>query len=77
VVNQQEQVRFDRTHFSTFGDFSLDFETVYYVTSADYVVYMDVQQSVNLELVRRFEQAGIEFAFPTQTVHVTPLPGTD
>ncbi len=75
VVSEQEQVRFDRTHFSTFGDFSLDFETVYYVTSADYVVYMDGQQSVNLELVRRFEQAGIEFAFPTQTVHVTSQPG--
>ena len=48
---------------------------MYYVTSADYVVYMDGQQSVNLELVRRFEQAGIEFAFPTQTVHVTSQPG--
>ena len=71
VVNAQEQVRFDRAHFSAFGDFSLGFETVYYVTSADYGVYMDVQQSVNLELVRRFEKAGIEFAFPTQTLHVT------
>ena len=77
VVSEQEKVRFDRTHFSTFGDFSLNFETVYYVTSADYVVYMDVQQSVNLELVRRFEQSGIEFAFPTQTVHITPQPGAD
>lgn len=77
VVSEQEYVRFDRTHFSTFGDFSLNFETVYYVTSADYVLYMDVQQSVNLELVRRFEQAGIEFAFPTQTIHVTPQPRED
>ena len=76
VVSGQEQVRFDRTHFSAFGDFSLDFETVYYVTSADYIVHMDVQQSVYLELVRRFEQVGIEFAFPTQTVHVNTQPGT-
>jgi small-conductance mechanosensitive channel len=36
---------------------------------------MDVQQNVNLELVRRFERAGIEFAFPTQTVHVAPQTG--
>lgn len=70
VITAQEQVRFDRAHFSTFSDSSLDFETAYYVTSADYAVYMDVQQAVNLEIVRRFEQHGIEFAFPTHTVHL-------
>ena len=75
VISAQQQVRFDRSHFRAFGDFSLDFETVYYVTSADYGEYMDVQQNVNLELVRRFERAGIEFAFPTQTVHVAPQTG--
>ena len=75
VISAQQQVRFDRSHFRAFGDFSLDFETVYYVTSADYGEYMDVQQNVNLELVRRFERTGIEFAFPTQTVHVAPQPG--
>lgn len=71
ILESYEHVRFDRSHFKTFGDFSLDFETVYYVTTADYSIYMDVQQNVNLELLRRFEQEDIEFAFPTQTVHVT------
>ncbi|MDP7260201.1 MAG: mechanosensitive ion channel family protein, partial [Anaerolineales bacterium] len=75
VVSAQQQVRFDRSHFHSFGDFSLQFETVYYVNSADYGVYMDVQQNINLELVRRFERADIEFAFPTQTVHLAPQPG--
>jgi small-conductance mechanosensitive channel len=59
---------FDRAHFSTYGDFSLNFEVVYYVMSADYNVYMDRQQSINIELFERFELENIEFAYPTQTI---------
>jgi small-conductance mechanosensitive channel len=68
IIEAQERCRFDRSHFAAFGDFSLNFETVYYVTVPDYTVYMDVQQAINLALYRRFEQEGIEFAYPTQTL---------
>jgi small-conductance mechanosensitive channel len=57
-------------HFKEFGDSSLDFECVYYVLSADYNRYMDIQQHINLELYRRFESDGIEFAYPTRTLHI-------
>lgn len=70
VIEAQENCRFDRSHFAAFGDFSLNFETVYFVTSADYLVYMDVQQAIYLGLYRRFQEEGIEFAYPTQTVFV-------
>ena len=63
-----ERARLDRAHFKGFGDSSLDFEVVYYVASPEYNVYMDVQQEINLALVRRFEREGIEFAYPTRTV---------
>jgi small-conductance mechanosensitive channel len=74
AVGAQERARFDRSHFKAFGDFSLDFETVYYVTVPDYAAYMDVQQEVNLALVDAFSQDGIEFAFPTQTLHLVHDP---
>lgn len=70
VVESQEKTRFDRSHFASYGDFSLDFETVYYVQSADYALYMDVQQAINLALYRKFAEAGIEFAYPTQTLFI-------
>lgn len=60
------QVRFDRAHFKEFGDFALGFEVVYYMLVPDYNVFMDTQQSINLEIFRRFNQEGIEFAYPTQ-----------
>jgi small-conductance mechanosensitive channel len=36
----------------------------------DYNAYMDSQQAINFEIFRRFGEAGIEFAYPTQTVYV-------
>jgi small-conductance mechanosensitive channel len=70
VVETQEHARFDRSHFKEFGDSALMLETVYYVLLPAYQYKMDIQQSINLELKRRFEREGIEFAFPTQTIYV-------
>jgi small-conductance mechanosensitive channel len=41
---------------------------VYYVLSADYNRYMDIQQSINLKLHRRLDDNGIEFAIAPQGV---------
>ena len=72
----EETVRFDRSHFQGYGDFALTFETVYYVLSPDYNVYMDSQQAINLAIHRRFEEEGIEFAYPTQTLFLVGDKGT-
>lgn len=70
IIQSQQPVRFDRAHFARYGDSALIFEVVYYVLAADYNVYMDVQHAVNLAILRRFAEEKIEFAFPTQTVHL-------
>lgn len=70
IVVQAKDATFARAHFSAFGPFSLDFEIVYYVMSGDYDKYMDVNQEINLRIKEEFEKTGIEFAFPTQTLHV-------
>ena len=73
IVDAQEDARFDRSHLREFGDFSIDFETVYYVTRPEYAVALDVQQAINLELHRRLEESRIEFAYPTQLVYTRPM----
>lgn len=70
AVTSQEGTRFDRAHFKSFGDFALLYETVYYVSVPDYNTYMDLQQAINLHIHGRFEEEGIEFAYPTQTLFV-------
>ena len=68
IIEASAEVRMDRAHFAAFGDSSYDFEFVYYVLSADYNVYMDVQQAINLAIVHVFEKEGIELAYPTRTL---------
>lgn len=68
IVTSQRDTRFDRAHFAKHGDWALEFETVYFVLSADFNRYMDIQQSINLELHRRLAAMGIEFAYPTRKV---------
>lgn len=70
IIEAQENTRFDRSHFKEYADSSLVFETVYFVKSPDYNVYMDIQQAINLEIYRQFSEEGIEFAYPTQTLYV-------
>lgn len=69
-IDSLELCTLDRAHFKSFGDSSLDFEVVYFVESGDYNLYMDRQQSINLGIMERCAKEGIEFAFPTRTVHL-------
>jgi small-conductance mechanosensitive channel len=70
IITSKSKLLFDRGHFSGYGDFSLNFEFVYFVLDADYNVYMDFQQEVYLEIFAAFAEKGIEFAYPTQTLFV-------
>lgn len=71
-----EGTSFDRAHFATYGDFSLNFEVVYYVIGSDYAKYMDIQQQINLNLKEEFDRPGIEFAYPTQKLYLNQAPAT-
>ena len=70
IETHKDKVRFDRAHFFAFGESSLDFEVVFWVRSADYNLYMDVQQAVNLALMRELDAMGVQFAYPTRTLFV-------
>jgi small-conductance mechanosensitive channel len=70
VIENVGDTVFDRAHFLSFGNFSLDIEVVYYVLSGDYNKYMDIQQKINFAIKEEFEKRGIEFAYPTQTVFI-------
>jgi len=59
-----------RVYFSDFNDCSLNIYMSYWVRPADYWLYHQVNEQVNLEIMKRFEAEKIEFAFPTQTLYV-------
>lgn len=71
LVDADKMLRFDRAHLSKFGESSLEYEVVYIVLDPGYNLYMDSQQRLNLGLMRAFAAKGIDFAFPTRTLHVS------
>jgi len=68
IITQIPETTFDRAHFASYADFSLNYEVAYYIDNRDYKKYMDIQQEINFQLKEAFEKQGIEFAYPTQTV---------
>jgi len=59
-----------RVYFSDFNDWSLNIYMSYWVKPPDYWLYQEVNERVNLEIMKRFEAEQIEFAFPSQTLYV-------
>ncbi|MCP4293324.1 MAG: mechanosensitive ion channel family protein [bacterium] len=53
--------------FNGFGDFAMNILMIYYVTKGANII--DTQTSINLEILKRFGQAKLDFAFPTQTLY--------
>ncbi|MFL6551600.1 MAG: mechanosensitive ion channel family protein [Povalibacter sp.] len=68
IVEREKNTRFDRSHFARIGAGSLEFETVYFVTTADYGIYMDIQQRINLSIIEMLSQEGLQLAIPVQRI---------
>ncbi len=73
VIEGVDNTVYGRTHFFSYGDFSLNFEIVYFVNTNDYDIYMDTQQAINLGIKQTFDENGIEFAYPTQVQYLASL----
>jgi len=56
--------------FNRFGDSALNIQVIHWWKSTDQKVYLAGMQQLNLRIKERFDQEGIDFAFPTQTLHV-------
>lgn len=59
-----------RVYFSDFNDCSLNIFVIYWVKPPDWWLYQEVNERVNFEIMKHFEDEAIEFAFPTQTLYL-------
>jgi MscS family membrane protein len=57
-------------YFNEFNSASLNIMMIYWVKPANWWLFQEVNEKVNLEMMRRFAETGIEFAFPTQTLYL-------
>ncbi len=68
VIKKIKKTELGTVHFRQFGDFSFDFDVVYYVKTGDYTKYLDIQQRINFGILQEFEREKIEMAYPTQKI---------
>jgi hypothetical protein len=68
VVRATPQVRFVRSHVRALADAAIEVETLYFVLSADYGVYMSAQQVITLGVFQRLAEERIAIPTPIQTV---------
>ncbi len=59
-----------RVFFSEFNDASLNILMIYWFHPPDYFQYLAFGQKVNMEILKRFNEEGIDFAFPTQSIYL-------
>lgn len=62
-IEKLPKVRFDRCHFVKIIDLGFVFESVYLVLVPDYNQYMDIQQRINLDLLKTIAEMKTKFAF--------------
>ena len=77
ILNNHEGMNPDfppRIYFNEFNDASLNILVIYWYTPPDYWKAMEFGENFNMELLRRFNAEGIEFAFPTQTLYLAGDP---
>ena len=67
-VEKQEKATFDRANLTGIGDFTLDYELIYHIESADYTLYMNIKEAVFLDIIKQFQEKGIIMPYPTQAV---------
>jgi small-conductance mechanosensitive channel len=68
VIKEIKLTELSTVHFRQFGDFSYDFDVVYYVKTGDYTKYLDIQQQINYDILEEFEKEKINMAYPTQKI---------
>jgi MscS family membrane protein len=66
-----------RVFFNDYNDCSLNILAIYWYHPPAYWDFLAHAEAVNMELLRRYNEAGIEFAFPTQTVYLASDPSRE
>ncbi len=66
-----------RVFFNDYNDCSLNILAIYWYHPPAYWDFLEHAEAVNMELLKRYNEAGIEFAFPTQTLYLASDPARE
>ena len=75
IVSARPECRFERCHFVRFADSSLDFEIAFFTHGQAFKTMMDARHAIGLAILKRFNDLGIDFAYPTQVAMMARADG--
>jgi len=64
-----------RVHFNDFGESSLNVLVIFHLIVADVAAELVEREKVLLQFIDLAQELGVQFAFPTRTLHVVPTAG--
>lgn len=73
-IEAEARTRLDRGHFLAIQEYGYALEFVYYVLDPGYGVYADIQQRINLQIMRKLAALGLELAVPVRDLRGKPMP---
>ncbi|WP_374029576.1 mechanosensitive ion channel family protein [Bdellovibrio bacteriovorus] len=74
AVGKHSDIEFERCHLASYGSYSLNYETVYWVKNPDFNLHMDIQQRVLLDLLKKMREEKVSIAIPRQSLDLENLP---
>ena len=76
IIQEDDKILNDfyLVNFDAFGPYSLDILVYCFTSTTVWGEYLQAKQEFMLKLMREFEKLEIEFAFPTQSIHLESIP---
>jgi small-conductance mechanosensitive channel len=68
IIEKQPDVTFDRANLSDLGNYTINFEILYHIESADFDVFVQRREAIYLEIIQRLQEKNVDMPYPTQTV---------
>jgi len=70
IIESHKDTEYSRSNLKELSDYSIIFETEYFISSPDYAYFMEINEQINLEIMKYFKSKKIEFAYPTQNINI-------
>ena len=72
IIEKDERFKqdFSLVNFHDFGESSLSIFVYLFTVTTNWAEYMQIREEFLLAIMDRFKELGLEFAFPTRTVHL-------
>jgi len=70
ITKEIKDIEIYAINFDKLNSFSLDFKLIYYVLNGDYNRHLEIQETLNYEIIKAFREKDIHFAFPSQTLYI-------